>query len=300
MDTKKEKYIIALSKSRSVMAFIACLVTIIFTFYAIAGGIVIYVRDGKEAGLLFRWFTTLSNMITCFSASMLIPYAVEGIRKKHFAFPKWISLFLYCGVVCTTLTMSLSLGFMSWNDPETAFGGYNTYLHVICPIMVIVAFFMVESGFRYSVKNALMVTIPVFIYVAVYAVEVAVIGEENGGWEDIYHVMEYVPVPVAIIGVPAVALGLSMLIRLLNNLKVKKRYQKLMSRLLPEEVSSTEIKVELFGLGRFMGKHSDPEYADLHLDIINNIAKHYNLKSGDVIKPFVKGLVDSLNEKDVE
>ena len=291
------RYVIYLSKYRSILALSACLITITFSFYGIAGGIVLYTKDGMSAGLLFEWFTTISNSITCLSACMITPFAVEGIRRKHFSFPKWISLFLYAGMVCTTLTMVMSVGFMSWTDPELAFGGYNTYLHIVCPVMVIISFFMVESGFRYTVKDALMATVPTFLYVMVYSFEVAIVGEENGGWEDIYHVMDYMPVAVAAVGVPLVAFGISLLIMLFNNIRVKRLRRKLMSSLWPKGVSPAIINVEVFGLGRYMGKHSDIEFVELYMDIINDIATYYDIKAEDLVRPYIKGYLDSFNEK---
>ena len=152
--------VIILRKKKSVMALIACLVTLAFSFYAIAGGMVLYVEDDLAAGGIFQWFTTISNSITCLAACMITPFAVEGYRKKHFSVPKWVAVFLYMGMVCTTLTMIVSLSFISWADPELAFGGYNTYLHIVCPVMVIISFFMIESGYLYSVLDAALTVIP--------------------------------------------------------------------------------------------------------------------------------------------
>ena len=291
------RYVIYLSKSRSILALVACLITITFTFYAIAGGMVIYVRDGMSAWRIFEWFTTISNTITCFGACMITPFAVEGIRRKHFAFPRWISMFFYSGMVCTTLTMVMAIFLISWTDPELAFGGYNSYLHFVCPIMVIISFFMVESGFIYTAREALLAAVPVIVYTAIYAFEVVVIGEENGGWEDMYRVREHVPVPVAMIGVPLVAVGLSFLIRLANNKKVVWRNDRLMSNLWPKDVSPTEINVEVFGLGRYMGKHADVEFVVLYLDILHDIAEKYNMKPENLVRPYIKGFFDSFKEK---
>ena len=70
-----------------------------------------------------------------------------------------------------------------------------------------------------------------------------------------------------------------------------------LAKLWPENVSPAEIKMEMLGLGRFMGRHSDAEFVELYLDIIIDIADHYNLKTEDLIRPYIKGFVDSYNEK---
>ena len=292
-----KKYVLYLKKQRSITAFIACVIIVVFSFYAIAGGMELYVEDDRPGLLIFQWFTTISNFITCLSACMITPFAVEGIRRKHFAFPRWISVCLYSGMVCTTLTMAMTVAFISWSDPALAFGDYNVYLHIVCPIMVIISFFMVESGYLYTINEAVLATVPVVLYVIVYFIEVVVIGEANGGWEDLYHVLDYVPIHFAVAGVILIGFGLSFIIRIINNKLVIMHRRRRLAKLWPENVSPAEIKMEMLGLGRFMGRHSDAEFVELYLDIIIDIADHYNLKTEDLIRPYIKGFVDSYNEK---
>lgn len=290
-------YIIALSKWRSRLALLAGIVTVSFSLYAIAGGMVYYAGIGRPVGELFRWFTTNSNLLTALSAFFLIPFAVEGIRKKHYSQPKWVAMFHYCGMVCTTLTMVFSLGIMSWVDPEAAFGGYNLYLHILCPIMVIVSFFLVESGFRFTLKNALFAAIPALLYEAIYFCEVVVIGKANGGWEDMYHMTEYLPAAVSALIVTGLALGISLLIRRLYNGLTTLRLKKTEAGLWPEDADPVEINIEMFGLGRYMGKHADVKYIELPLDLIRMIADKYGLSAETLIKPYMRGVLDGIEEK---
>ena len=292
-----QKYIIALSKSRSIVALIACLIIVVFSMYAIAGGMVLYTKDNLPAGMLFQWFTSIANTITCISACMIIPFAVEGIRKKHFVFPTWISIFLYSGMVCTTLTMVCTILFISWADPQLAFGGYNVYLHFVCPIAVIIAFFMVESGYLYTKKDAIKAVIPLILYLIVYLYEVVLLGENNGGWADLYHIRDHVSVWVSLLCFPLIALAVAFIIRFLKNRTALRRRKKMMENLWPKDVNPAKINVEVFGLGRYMGKHADPEYVELNLEIINAIAEQYDLKAEDLVRPYVKGYMDSFNEK---
>ena len=290
-------HIIALSKWRSRLALIASLVTVSCTMYAVAGGIVKYVKMGWDLGTLFNWYTINSNFLTAFSAAMIIPFAVEGIRKKHFSYPKWVAMFHYAGMVCTTLTMVFSVGFISWYDPVLAFGEYNLYLHVICPIMVIASFFLVEAGFLYTKKDAVLAAVPTFIYEVIYALQVVVIGKENGGWEDMYHLAEFIPFEVAVLLLTLLALGISLLIRRLYNGLTGKRHERLLSRLWPKDVNPVEINIEIFGLGRYMGRHADTKFIELPLDLITMIAGQYNLKTEDLMKPYIRGFLDSLRDR---
>ena len=291
------KYILSLSRWRSRLALIAGLVTVICSLYAITGSIVLYARNGENVLEMFNWFTTNANCLTGFSAGMIIPFAVEGIRKKSFSYPKWVAVLHYSGTVCTTLTMVFSMAFMSWTDPYAAFGGYNTYLHIVCPVLVLVSFFLVESGRRYSLKDALVAMIVPMIYMAVYTVEVS-IGKDHGGWEDLYHVMDFMPLWLGWLAAVALTLCISLLIRWLYNKVADLRLERMKAGIWPTGVNPVEINIEVFGLGRYMGKHADTEFVELPLMLIHRLAERYSLKTEDLIRPYIKGFLDSLKERE--
>ena len=186
-------HIIALSRWRSRLAMIASLNTVFLTLFAIAGSLIMYVRKGIDPAELFHWFTINSNSLTAVGACMIVPFAVEGISKKYFSYPKWVAMLHYSGMVCTTLTMVFAAAFISWVDPELAFGGSNLYLHILCPCLVLVSFFLVESGHHLTKKDALIACIPTFLYELIYLWCVFIVGKENGGWEDMYFMNTYIP-----------------------------------------------------------------------------------------------------------
>ena len=291
-------YIIGLSKWRSRLALIAVLVTVLCSLYGIVGSIVLYTENGLTVPELFRWFTTNTNCLTACAACMIIPFAVEGIRKKHFTYPKWVASLHYSGVVCAALTMVFSIAFMSWVDPYQAFGGYNTYLHIICPILVLAAFFLVESGRRYSLRDALAACIPAVIYMVVYFIEVVVIGKENGGWEDMYRVMEFMPFWLAWLAAVSLTICISLLVRRLYNRLAAFRQERMNLHLWPLDVDPLEINIEMFGLGRYMGKHADREFVELPLSLISLIAVRYGLKTEDLIRPYTRGFLDSVKDRE--
>ncbi len=289
-------YIIALSRWRSRLALLAGIVTVSFSLYAIAGGMIYYAGIGRDVSELFHWFTINSNFLTALSACLIIPFAVEGIRKKHFSQPKWVAMLHYCGMVCTTLTMVFSVGITSWIDPHAAFGGYNLYLHIICPIMVIVSFFLVESGFRYTLRDAFFASVPALLYEVIYFYEAVVVGEANGGWEDMYHMTEYLPAAVSAVIVTLLALSVSLLTRRLYNGLTALRLKKAEAGLWPEDADKVEINIELFGLGRYMGKHADANYVELPLDLIRMISDKYGLSAEALMKPYIRGFLDGIEE----
>ena len=64
---------------------ILCLtcVVIIFTL--------VYATNRGDASL-FYYFTVLSAILSAAGAAFMIPYAVDGARKKRFTLPKWVAL----------------------------------------------------------------------------------------------------------------------------------------------------------------------------------------------------------------
>lgn len=290
-----KQYLIDLQKWRSRTALIACVITLFFALYGIAGGLVQYAYHGDIAKELFRYFTVDSNCLTAFAASILIPFAVEGIRKKRFSYPKWAAMIHYSGTICTTLTMVFAMCFISWYNPELAFGGYNILLHIVCPSMVLISFFLVESHFHYTVKDVLLCMIPIAVYAVVYIFNVVILTEANGGWPDIYSLTSFLPIPVTLVGMFLLAFGVAMAIRAvyhrLGAERIKKQYG-----VWKDDMDPVEIRIEMYGLGRYAGHHEDRSYAILPLDIIDLLAEKYQIDKQDLINPYIRGLLDGQKE----
>ena len=290
------KYIISLNRKRSFHALIACIITVSFSLYGIVNGLVGNAKEGKDVLEILHYFTTNANALTAMSAFLIIPFAVEGIRKKHFSYPKWLAMLHYCGTVCTTLTMAFAVGIISWFDSEMAFGGNNLYLHVVCPLAVLISFFLVEAGYHYTRKTILLSVIPIIVYEAVYGYEVLLIGEENGGWPDLYHVAENFSIPFSIAVLTLTAFLVAAVIRWGYNKYTETREKSMEADLWPLDVEPVEIKTELFGLGRYYGLNTDIKYAELPMDIINLISVRYGIKKEELIQPYSKGFFDGLDD----
>ena len=95
-----------------------------------------------------------SNVFSALGAIMMIPYAVEGIRRKHFTYPKWIQVIQYSGAICTTLTMIFVI-FLIFPVAGSfvAFGGIYVWLHLVCPIMSLILLFSVDSNIEITKKD---------------------------------------------------------------------------------------------------------------------------------------------------
>lgn len=291
---KERHYIIHLQKNRSLAALIASFVSLVLAVYAITSGLILYARLGVAPIDLFQYFTINANVITAFGSAMIIPYAIDGFRKKRFYCPKWAVIFYYIGTVYTTLIMIFAVCVISFVNPEMAFGGNNFYLHIICPIMILVSFLLIESYYSISVKDALRCVIPVFVYALIYIYKVIIVGADNGGWEDIYYFTVNAPAAVSFVIMMTLTFLVALFVRSLYNKLSKHRINKFCCNLWDENVNEVEIKIEIFGLGRYMGKRENKSYATLPLDIISIISDKYHIKKEDLIAVYTKGLIDSV------
>lgn len=293
---KARQYIISLQKRRSLVAMIASFISIICAIYAIVAGIIENVQAGIRPIDLFQYFTTDANAITALGATMILPFAIEGFRKKRFYCPKWAVFFYYVGVTCTTMIMLVAVFVIRIVDFELAFLGNNFFLHVLCPIMILITFFLIESYYKITLKTSLSTLVPVFIYAVVYIYKVIIVGEEAGGWRDLYYFAGH-PV-LAFCSMMTTTFVVAVLVAFIYNKISDIRAKRIIDNLWGEDVSDVEIKIEIFGLGRFMGRKENSSYATLPLDIIFMIADKYHINREELIRVYVKGMLDSVDEKE--
>lgn len=294
-NNKARQYIIDLHKKRSLIAMVASFASIILAAYAIVASLVLYAKNGEKPIDLFQYFTVDSNTLTALGAMMILPYAIDGFRKKRFYCPKWAVYFYYIGVTCTTMVMLAAIFVISIVDFKNAFFGYNFYMHIICPIMILISFFLIESYYKITFKISLMAILPVFIYALVYIYKVIIVGEEAGGWKDIYY---FAGNPVfSFCSMMATAIIVAVVIAFIYNKISTIREKKIVNNLWDDSVSVVEVKIEVFGLGRFMGKKEHKSYATLPLDIIFIIADKYHISREELIRVYVKGMLDGINYK---
>ena len=293
--SKNKVYMISLYKWRSIVAFVACLVTLFVSVLALFSNFVNYVKK-DILGDLLRYFTINSNILVSLAAACIIPYTIEGIRKKRFSYPRWANLFHYSAVICTTLTMIFTLAFISWYNPILAFARHNFFLHIVSPIMILISFLLVESDNKLSTKDSIICLIPFFTYSLIYTIEVFIIGEENGGWADIYCLFSFIPISISAPAMFILAISVSLLIRYIYNLLSEKR-KKQLKQYWPKDADPIEVKIEIYGLGRYMGLKEEINNVSLPMDIIEDMANYYSIKEDELIRSFIKGLVDGKNEK---
>ena len=160
----------------------------------------------------FRYFTALSNLTTALAAGFILPFAVNGIRRKRFVYPRWLFLMHYAGTICTTLTLLFALVFILPWDPAFAVGGGQKFLHIICPIAILIAFLLVEGGYLLTRRNTFFCLIPFLVYSLVYLIMVVFVKR----WPDFYGFTfggKMYMIPVSVIGIYLLSLGAATLMR---------------------------------------------------------------------------------------
>ena len=292
-------YMINLYRLRSITALTACVLTFACCMYAVAGGLMEdpSVLTPERGNQLFRLFTVNSNFFSAIGASLMIPYAVEGVRKKRFTYPKWIQLIQYSGAICTTLTFLFALFLiMPTRGFALAFTRMNFWLHLVCPLMTLILLFSVEADMRLSLRESLICLIPFFIYASVYLVMVVLIGEANGGWRDIYRLATYLPPAISAPLMLMLGFGVASGIRAIYNRLADYR-QKEMQRLWSEDLSPVEIKIEAYGLGRYTGMHDEDTNIVVPVDIFRKFSERYGVSVDEQARAFAKGVTDGLKER---
>ena len=292
---KKREYLIEIQKWRSVIALMSCIITYVLSIFAIVASLIMYTRENWNLSDFFRYFTTLSNMVTGISAGFIIPFAINGIRKKRFVYPHWLSMMHYTGTIATTMTMIFTLVFILPFDPEFALGDYNFFLHIICPIAILISFQLVEFGRELTRRDSLVCLIPFFLYTWVYLIMVVFIGKENGGWEDLYMLNTFVPFYISMPLVWILAYFIAFLIRLPHNSLVKIRKEKLRGNW-SSDLEPVEIGIEIYGLGRYNGLTGEKSDLIIPYDILEIIADKYSIKIETLVKAYTKGLISGVKE----
>ena len=292
------EHLTVLLRRRSVIALCCAILTLALAFYGVTEGVnrtnTVFHENGFRS---FIYYTMLSNAFAALSAAFVFPFTVEGIRKKRFVLPKWAALLHYMATTSIAVTMVFVFAFISWTSPSDAFGGANLVTHVICPPLIIISFLQIESGHLFTWKDRLLGIVPCSVYLIVYYIEVVVIGEANGGWPDIYHVLDHLTPAVAIPVFLLLAFGVSTSIALLSNLLTKKRRKKTFE-FWKKDLDPIEVKIEAFGMGRMAAEVGEDSNIQIPYDILAELAKTYALDTEELMRPFVKGLTTERKERE--
>ena len=273
------------------MALLAAIVGAIFYHISIYGGIVMFAEE-KISFKLFRYFTIVSGVYGLIVMIMLIPFAINGLINKRFTYNRWMAMLHYSTAICTSVVFVFALCFISFYDPILAFGGYNFNLHFICPVMILVAFLTVESATQFTIKDSLICIIPIIVYSLIYFYNVVVVHN----WEDLYNFNTYLPFYISMPLIYLFVFLIADVLRRLNN--IKNRYvRKSLTKSWDNDVDAVSIKIDLYGLGRYVGLHGESNSINLNFDVLTTIADAYDIKMEELINAYTKGVIDGQKEK---
>ena len=293
-ESSNKIHIVNLFKWRSIVALIACIITIVLALACVAYGITT-VANMDEVRSEFHMFTIDSNLLTAFAALMILPYTVDGIKRKRLVYPKWLFLIHYAGTICVTVTMIFTVFIMSWFDQILAFGGKNFFLHTICPLAVLISFFMVESNHQITKLDVFHGLIPFVLYSLVYFYFVMVAHV----WEDYYGLNTVVPFYISIPGMYLLAYLIAQAIRYIHTLILKYRDKKLKS-IWDDNLEPITIKIDIYSLGIHAGLHEDKEDISIPFDILEEVSNRFNIEIEELAQAYTKGIISGFKEKEYE
>ena len=214
------------NRVQCLLALISCIVVVVGVCIGVTMNLVTIHDENFDNMSIrtFKMFTVNSNIFAALAAFTVIPYAIDGIRKKEYILPDWVVVFNLMGTTAVTLTFLVSLFVLSpVKGFVLIFTGSRFFLHGLCPILAILAFCVFVTSHRISAKQAFIALIPVAIYAILYFVMVVVITEARGGWEDIYGLVTRIPAWVSATLILPLTYGITTLIRLWHNFSFKRR-----------------------------------------------------------------------------
>lgn len=239
-----------------------------------------YKEEGSEVGLgTFRMFTTISNILVGVGALLTIPFQIDGLSKNNYHLPRWIIDIIYIGVTGVALTfvfastgISFAIGFK-----EAMLSKGNLFFHFINPVMAITLFTFINCDHNIKFYKSLLTLIPIVIYGIIYFILVIAIGEEKGGWRDVYQFNTVIPWYVTLIFVLSLAFGISNLLRYLHNIKHRNFKNSLIRYYMKSpiyEKESIEEAIKTFAYNEVL----DYRGGDINIPtrILNNFKERYN------------------------
>lgn len=208
-------------RKKAIRILILCIISMLCCFSCV---VVALLREPTtilpERGMqLFRMFTVDSNIVMSFACASLLPFAVEGLRKDRVHLPTWCLRFVYLGVTGVSTTMFFTFFFIfPFQGAESAFGGTNFYLHVICPAISILLFTVFASDHRINIPESLFSMAFFTVYSVFYCVNVVF----RQVWRDAYQLNTKLPILVSIPMMYLVCFGVSRLLAYLHNRRCRK------------------------------------------------------------------------------
>jgi hypothetical protein len=244
------------NRAQCICALVSCAIVVVCVCIGVVMNLTtLYDEDFDNMGIrTFCMFTVNSNILAALSSFTVIPYAIDGIRKKEYVLPDWVVVFMMTGTTAVALTFLVSLFILSpVKGFVLIFTGSRFFLHGVCPILNILAFCVFVTSHKITVKQSFFALIPVAIYAVVYFVMVILIPKELGGWDDFYGFATRVPVLIPATLIMPLTFGITTLIRLWHNDSFVRR-RKNEAQIFLDYFENKEANEILFEMGKARAK----------------------------------------------
>ena len=297
MDTLVRK-----NRIQCILALISCAVVVICVCIGVTMNLTtLHDQDFDNMGLkTYKMFTVLSNIFCAISSFAIIPYAIDGIRKKEYSLPNWVVIFMMTGTTAVTLTFLVSLFVLSpVKGFVLIFTGSRFFLHGLCPILNILAFCMFVTSHKISVKESLISIIPIAIYAIVYFIMVVAIGEANGGWEDFYGFATRISPWISATLILPLAFGIATLIRLWHNHSFVRRRRN-EAQIFLDYFEGKEAQEIIFEMGRARAKLQPSGDVIVPSDVIKKVVyfTESDLCIDDACKLYLDGYLSAVKKNE--
>ena len=125
-----------------------------------------------------------------------------------------------------------------------------------------------------------------------------VVGENNGGWSDFYMTQAFWPVWISFLLMAAIGFAVSSVLFAVHNRRAKRNWKYIENW--SKNLGPTQLLIEAFGLGRYMGeKYTDGELA-IPVDIFQIISGQYGIPVEKLTKAYIKGALDAIGERNTK
>lgn len=287
---------IRMNRIQCICALVSCIVVTVCVCIGVVMNLTtLHDQNFDNMGLrTFRMFTVNSNILAALSTAVVIPYAIDGIRKKNYHLSDWVVNFLITGTTAAALTFLVSLFILApVKGFVLIFTGSRFFLHAVCPILAILTFCMFISSHRVTVKESFFALIPVAIYAILYFIMVVVITEQRGGWADFYGFATRIPFWIPAIAILPLTFGITTLLRLWHNHTCNKRRKREASVFLQQYEGKNACEI-LREMGRIRAKAQPDGNVLLPIDGIKMVLKYAN--DGTTVAEASRSFIDGYFE----
>lgn len=281
-------------------ALISCAIVVVCVCIGVTMNLTtLYDQNFDNMGIrTFCMFTVNSNILAALSSFAIIPYAIDGLRKKEYILPNWVVVFMLTGTTAVALTFLVSLFILSpVKGFVLIFTGSRFFLHGVCPVLNILAFCVFVTSHKITVKQSFFALIPVAIYAIVYFVMVVLIPKDLGGWDDFYGFATRVPIWISATVILPLTFGITTLVRLWHNHSFSKRRQN-EAQIFLDYFDGKEAREILFEMGK--GRAKIQPYGDVILPtlVIKKIIyfTDSDLSINDACRLYLDGYLDAVQE----